>query len=421
MASQNVLNLVDTAMVGVLGDSALAAVGLGGIANFLLTALVLGLSAGVQATAARRVGQRREREAAAPLNGGLAIAVGFGAPWSLVLFFLVPLFFPLLIADSAVQEQGIGYLQARVVALSAMGMNFCFRGFWNGTDRPGLYMRTLLVMHATNIALNWVLIYGNLGAPALGATGAGIATTIATWLGTVYYFALGFRHARHNGFLKSFPSAEVLRGIVRLSLPNSFQQLFFAAGMLAFHVLTGMVGTAELAASNVVVNLLLVGLLPGMGFGLAAISFVGHALGRKDPDDARRWGYDVAKVAFVVVGAIMLPVALLPELVLSIFIHEPDTLAIAVWPLRLVAFFLPFDAAGMVLMHALLGAGDTRRVAIISAGLQWILFLPLVALVGPVLGLGLLAIYGANVLYRGLQTLVFFQLWRRGSWTSIEV
>ncbi len=422
MVSQNVLNLVDTAMVGSLGNSALAAVGLGGIANFVLTAVVLGLSAGVQATAARRVGQRRENEAASPLNGGLAIALGFGGPWSIALFFLVPVLFPLLIHDPDVQSQGIPYLQARVVALTAMGMNFCFRGFWNATDRPGLYMRTLIVMHVTNIALNWVLIYGNLGAPRLGATGAGMATAAATWLGTLYYFFLGLRHARHNGFLRRFPSREVLVGMLRLSLPNSIQQLFFASGMLVFHVLTGMVGTAELAASNVVVNLLLVGLLPGMGFGLAAMSFVGHALGRGDADDARRWGYDVAKLAMVFVGLIMLPALVAPDLVLYVFLHEePATLALAEWPLRLVALLLPLDAGGTVLMHGLLGAGDNRRVMIISASLQWLLLLPLVALVGPILGWGLLAIYAANTLYRLLQAFLFLQMWRRGRWASIEV
>ena len=85
MASQNVLNLVDTAMVGVLGASALAAVGLGSFANFMASAFITGLSAGVQAMASRRLGEGRESESAVPLNGGLLLAGGLALPLSAVL------------------------------------------------------------------------------------------------------------------------------------------------------------------------------------------------------------------------------------------------------------------------------------------------------------------------------------------------
>ncbi len=82
MVSQNVLNLVDAGMVGSFGDDALAAVGVGGFLNFLLTAFILGLSAGVQAMASRRVGEGRESESAVPLNGGLVIALTVAIPLS---------------------------------------------------------------------------------------------------------------------------------------------------------------------------------------------------------------------------------------------------------------------------------------------------------------------------------------------------
>ncbi|MDH4282081.1 MAG: MATE family efflux transporter, partial [Myxococcales bacterium] len=124
MLSQNVLNLVDTAMVGTLGDAALAGVGLGGFANFLLSAFILGLSAGVQAMAARRVGEGRRDETAIPLNGGLLLAVVIAIPWSVLLIALAPKYFPLLAADPSVVEQGVPYLRARLFAMFAMGMNF---------------------------------------------------------------------------------------------------------------------------------------------------------------------------------------------------------------------------------------------------------------------------------------------------------
>ena len=96
MVSQNVLNLVDTAMVGTLGDAALAAVGLGGFATFAFMAPILGLSTGVQVMAARRKGEGRFNETALPLNAGLLLVL-VGAPvLTLILYQLIPAIYPMI-------------------------------------------------------------------------------------------------------------------------------------------------------------------------------------------------------------------------------------------------------------------------------------------------------------------------------------
>lgn len=428
MTSQNILNLVDTAMVGGLGDAALAAVGTGNFANFLAMAFITGLSAGVQTIASRRMGEGRASETGEALNGALLIAVLFGVPMSAALWFVVPYVFPLLNPDPEVVEAGVPYLQWRLMGMVAIGMNFSFRGYWSGVNLARLYLRTLVLMHGTNIALNWVLIYGNLGAPALGTTGAGIATTIATYVGTSFYFVLAMRHAGPGGFLRRMPDGAVLRSIGRLSLPNGLQQLFFALGfnVLFWIIAHGKVAdqalaTAEVAAANVVINVTLVAVLPGLGMGIAAATLVGQALGRGDPADAKAWGWDVVKIGAGVVALLGLPMLLVPDLILRGFLHEPVTLDIARGPLRLVGATIAIDAVGMVLMNALIGAGASRTSMVVTICMQWLLFLPVAYVLGPVLGLGLMAIWIAQVSYRGLSALVFAHLWRRGSWASIKV
>ena len=177
--SQNVLNLVDAGMVGRLGDSALAAAGIGSFATYMSIAFILGLSTGVQALAARRLGEGRIDETAVPLNGGLILAVLLGIPLTILMISIAPQFVALLSPDPEVVGQAAPYLQVRVVAVVAVGMNFSFRGYWSAVHMTGLYLRTILVMHALNIFLNWVLIFGHLGAPALGVYGAGLATSIS--------------------------------------------------------------------------------------------------------------------------------------------------------------------------------------------------------------------------------------------------
>ena len=109
MVSQNVLNIVDTAMVSSLGDSALAAVGLAGFAGFMCTAFIMGAATGVQATAARWLGAGRTHEVAIPLNGGLLLALLFGLPVSVILYMLAPLLFSLLSQDADVAALGGTY------------------------------------------------------------------------------------------------------------------------------------------------------------------------------------------------------------------------------------------------------------------------------------------------------------------------
>ncbi len=421
MASQNVLNLVDTAMVGLLGAPELAAVGMGSFANFMATAFIMGLSAGVQALAARRLGEGREGETAVPLNGGLLLAVLLAVPWSLLLIIFADRLFPLLVQDPQVVDLGIPYLRARLVAMVALGMNFSFRGYWNGVNLSKVYMRTLIVMHLSNIFLNWVLIFGKLGLPAYGSTGAGMGSAIATFLGLAMYIGQGVVLARGSGFLRSFPDRRTLVSMLRLSVPTGIQQTFFASGMTALFWIIGRIGTAELAASNVLVQLLLVAILPGIGFGMASASLVGQALGRANVADAARWAWDVGKLAMVLVGLLALVGLLFPSFMLGFFLHEPETLKLARVPLQIVAATMSWDTLGLVLMNSLLGAGDNRRVMAISVSLQWGLFLPVAYLVGPVLGLGLIGVWAAQVAYRALQTAAFVMMWHRGSWADIEL
>ena len=421
MVSQNVLNLVDTAMVGGLGDEALAAVGLGSFANFMSMAFITGMSAGVQAMSARRKGEGRESETAVPLNGGLLVAVLLAVPLSLLLIQAAPILFPLLIGDEAVQRLGVPYLQVRLAGMAFVGSNFAFRGYWNAVDLSRLYLRTILVMHATNILFNALLIYGLLGFPELGSTGAGVASTIATGVGTLTYFILGFRHARPNGFLRGLPDLATLKTMLKLAVPAGVQQLFFAAGFTALFWIVGKIGTPEVAAANVLINVTMVAILPGIGLGIAAGSLVGQALGRGDPVDAKRWGWEVVGVGALLMGLLGLPMVLLPDLVLAPFLHDANTLELARLPLQISGLTLVVDAMGLVLLNALMGAGAVRSTLAVSLGMQWGVGLPMAFLLGPTLGFGLVGAWASQVFYRVVQAGIFGVLWQRGSWASIKL
>ncbi len=421
MVSQNIMNLIDTAMVGSLGDDALAAVGLAGFTAFTCAALLIGISTGVQATSARWLGAGRTKEIAVPLNGGLLLVLLLGVPMAVSLFFFAPHFFPLLSQDANVATQGTVYLQARLVGLIAMGTNFVFRGYWNAVNLSAVYMRTVIIMNVINIFLNWVLIFGNLGAPELGILGAGIGTTAALSIGSITYFMTAYRRSRAAGFLVGWPDWAMLWTLIRLSAPAGIQHVFFALGMTFFFWILGSIGTAELAAGHVLSNLLLLWMLLSNGFGLAAASLVGQALGAGDAEDAHAWAWQVVRIAMVCVGLLALPAVLVPDLFLGLFLRDPATLGLARLPLQITAITMALEVIGMVLMNAHYGAGHSRRVMVISLAMQWCFFLPIAFLMGLVFGLGLLAIWSVNIAYRLIQSGVYVWSWQSGSWAKVRI
>jgi len=421
MLTQNIMNLVDTAMVGTQGSSALAAVGTGGFAGFMTVAIMMGLSAGVQAVASRRFGAGKKEEAGEPLNAALIVAFCVGIPVSIFLYFIAPEVVPSLNSNPDIQKICVPYVQYRVLGMAAVGANFASRGFWNGVNRPGLYLRSLIFMNLANICLNYAFIFGHFGFPEMGAVGSGVGSMLATWLGFFYYLYLGLRFARPYGFLKARPSRSSITNVVRLALPTGFQMMLFAAGHTVMFWILGKVGTHDAAAGMVLINVMLLAILPGIGMGLASASLVGQALGRKDAEDARRWAWDVVRVAAVVMVSIGLIMALFPSQILGVFIHDEGPLLLAKWPLRIFGIFIGFDAVGLVLQHSFRGAGATFQAMVVGVTLQWGFFLPVAYIVGPVMGHGILAIWIAMTVYRAVQASIYAVLWNRGEWAKVRV
>jgi len=421
MMSQNILNLVDAAMVGQLGAPALAAVGLGGFLNYMCVAFLLGLSAGVQAMVSRRMGEGKTEQAAYPLNAALLLILAAALPMTVILYFLSPHLIEWFNPDPLVMEQGTPYLQARFLGLISLAVHFSFRGYWSAIHMTKIYLKALLFAHASNIGISYVLIFGKLGMPALGTYGAGLGTSISITLAVFYYFYCAMKHTRGYGFLTHLPTRATVKQMIKTSVPSSIQQFFFAAGFTVLFWIVGEVGTRELAGANVIINLMLVGILPAMGFGLGGATLVGQALGKKDIDAAQQWGWDTVKLACITAGFLMLPVLIFPDLILSVFLTDQSVIEITRLPLQLAALSLGVECIGIVLFNTINGAGDTTSTMKISFALQWIFFLPLAWFVGPYLGMGLTAIWIGHIVYRLILTWAMVSMWQGRKWSTVEV
>lgn len=417
MLSQSMLNLIDAALVGHLGQVALAGVGVGGYAMFMMTALVFGLSSSVQSQTSQYLGARSQHQAQ-PLQAGAAIGLAVALPLSLIAWWQAPALLNLITQAPEVQHVAVDYFRWRVIALTAIALTLCFRGYWNGRQQTHLYLRIIMVTQLFNVAASSVLIYGVLGLPEMGASGAGMGTTLSMFLGLFIWLWATATQRHQSGFLVSWPSIDIVRTTLALALPHSLQQVCFAAGYVVLFWLLSRLGTASVAVGHVLVNLSLLLILPGVGVGVAAMSLVGEALGRDDQHAAHRWGLDALRVAGILLSALALPMLLLPTQVLGIFFSSHELVALGTLPLQITGVMIVLDAAALVLAQALMGAGAQRTVMLLTLSMQWLLFLPLAWWVGVGLQQGLLGVWLIQLFYRLANSAGFLWVWQRKRWLA---
>ncbi len=422
MGSSALLSLVDTAMVGWLGNAELAAVGLGSFASWIYLGFFQGLTIAVQALVSRRVGQGRIEESGASLNAALLLLVVVAPTSAAILWMATPTLFALLNNDPAVLAAGVPYLRWVIAQSLFMGAIYAFNGFWNGIGRSRMYIAPLIVMHVTNAVLAYALIFGRFGLPAMGTEGAGLATALASVVGCALYFVLAHRHARPLGFMRARPTRDEFGAVLRLAVPGGLQQLFDTLALTLMYRIVGSIGTIELAAYAVLINLVgLVG-LPAFALGSAGAALVGQALGRGNVDDASRWAWDVLRVGAIGLAMIGVPFWLVPDLLLSIWLHEPAAVDVARTPMRILGAMIVINGAGYMLAAMLNGAGDVRRVTWVNLITQWFWLLPGAYLFGPVLGGGLLGVWCMHQFgFRALQSVIYVLIWRTRRWAHIQL
>jgi multidrug resistance protein, MATE family len=421
MLSQSLINLVDAAMVGRLGDVALAAVGLGGYASFVMVSMVMGLSSGVQALVARHHGAGQHKRLHEPLMAGLLSAVILALPLSVFFIFMAPYLINHLTDNPEVAAIATPYFQWRAAATIAVAMNFVFRGYWSGIGETRRYLQTLLFMHSINIIVSYLLVFGIGHWPGIGAVGSGIGTALALVFGTALYSWTTFTNKRERLGQITLPTRTTLIQLGRLAWPNCAQQTLFALGISVLFWIIGRIGTGEQAIAHILISLQLMLILPAVGMGIAATSLVSHALGAGNQQDAYRWGWEVVRVAMFTLTILGIPLWLLPVPVLNLFTHEQNLIELGTAPLRLTGLIIIFEVTAMVLTQALLGAGASRKVLRINLAMQWGMLLPLAYLTGPVLGFGLFGIWLLQGIQRIGLSVIYSMIWRQRQWSRLAL
>ncbi|MCB2211188.1 MATE family efflux transporter [bacterium] len=424
MISQTLVGVVDTAMVGRIGASALAATGLGGVVSWMVMGGIGALHIGVQAIVSRRYGEKNLLYAGRALDNALLIALVLGTIMTVVAQFALRTVFPLFTNDAAVVEMGREYVFYRLFALLPYLIIMAHRGFFDGIGRTEFSMRAMLTVNGFNVLFNYLFIFGNFGFPEMGAAGAGLASTIGTLIGMAAFISTGTLFKRRDEFKyyqRSNINREVMGRILRLSLPSGARILLAMLGFTLFSTIVARIGTAEMAATNIIINIMSISFLPGVGFGTAAATLMGQKLGEKNPDAAQTYGWTAAQLGMMVMGVVGLMFIAIPEQLLSLFTTDADVIRLGHIPLRLMGVIQTIDAMGIVFSGAFEGVGLNRYVMLTEISVNWFVFLPLAWIMAYPLGFGLVGAWVAMLVYIGMIALLYTRKFISGDWKDVEV
>ena len=374
------MNFVDTVMAGRLGALDLGAIAVGSsiwAAGFLF---VLGVLLAVSATVSQLDGAGRRRQAGEFTRQALWLSLVLAA----LLFFVVRAsgwLMDVIGVDDDVAELSHGYLKAISWGTPALCALLVLRFFSEGTGytRPTMYIGLLGI--AANIPLNYVLMFGKLGMPALGAVGCGWATAIVFWMQLLALACWVWWRPRYRPYALferlSWPSLREISALIKLGLPIGIM-IFLEGGLfVGSALLIGTLGPMPVAAHQVSMNYAGLMYMVPVGLSGAITVRVGNAIGRGDPEGARRAGLVGMGIAMSF-GLLSATVMLLfPEWIVAMYTRDPEVVGLAVSLLFLAAIFQLADALQGSAAGALRGFKDTRLPMIYCIIAYWVVGLPL--------------------------------------------
>lgn len=414
---------IDLIMVGRIGVAEIAAVGIGGNLVFFTFTVMIGITAGTIALVARAIGAKNKHEADHFLFQSLVAGALLSIPLVLVGIF----FAPYLVAPFSPTAQ-IQTMAADYVAIIFLSVPFLFVIFIsNAALRAAGDTRTPLIIGAlenvVNFGINYTLIFGNFGFPALGVRGAAIGTSISYFVGAMVFLGLFVDHRVKIGIDREKPFANwtTIRRILRIGVPAATEQLAFQIGILIWIVMVVTFGEAAVAAHQIGLRVQSFAFMPGLGLSIASSALVGQNLGAKLPDRADRSARESTKMSIAIMGAIALFNFIFAPWIALAFAEPGEAVDLAVLFIRLHATSIPAVGLFFTLSGSLRGAGDTKWPLYASLVGTYAVRLPLSAFLGYTLGLGILGIWVALPVEYYLRSLIVVQRFNGGAWKAAVV
>lgn len=360
--------MVDMIMLGNFGDNATSAAGIAsvGITNQLTLiglSLVQALSIGATAMIARYIGGHREDRVESVVKHIILLTQIFLAiPIVILSISFAPGIMKFLGAQGDTIAIGTIYFRVIMLGFLFQAFNFAIFASLRGVGDTKTPMKINILVNLLNVIGNLVLIYGLLGFPAMGVTGAGISTALSQVIATVLSLRYIFKKDStiHINLKEKFKiQKDIIYNLIKIGLPASLEQIALRLGVLLFIKIVASLGTVAYATHQIAINILSLSFTPGQAFGIAASTLTGKSLGGNDSLLAEKYIKTCSKIGSLVSAFIAAIFFFFGKAIASLYSNDPQVIEQAGQILKLIAFIQPFQSSSLIVAGGLRGAGDT--------------------------------------------------------------
>lgn len=361
---QAVVQIVDNVMVGRLGATPLAAASFAGIIIMNLFVFGMGIALSLTPLAGHAYASGKHRRVAALFQNSISLNTIIGILLTLIFFAIIPLLYKLG-QPTEVVDMAIPFYKLLALSTLPFFLFLAFKQFMEGIGNTQVAMIITIAANVINIILNYIFIYGKLGAPALGIVGAGVATLISRILMPIMFFGYIVAKNPYKRFLAFFKTQHFTikkhRQLLEVGLPISGQMVIEIFALSVTTIMMGWLSTEALAANQVVLSMVHFTFMVATGISGASTILVSHQYGQKNFKEMRRYAFAGIHMAAAFMIFAALAFVFFGSSIASIFTTDPTVIALAAQMFLVVALFEISDGVQVTALGALRGITDVKR------------------------------------------------------------
>lgn len=422
--------MVDMMMLGRIKSTAVAAASISavGITNqplFIGLSLVQALNIGGTAMIARYIGSKKLNKVENTVKHVILLTqVVFVLPLSIIGIVFTTEIMSLMGAQADTISVGANYFRVIMVGFIFQSFNFSISAVLRGAGDTKTPMQVNLRANFINVFGNAVLIYGLLGFPALGVTGAGISTAVSNLIATILLckrLLSGKCILKLNIKSRFKFDKDIIYNLIKIGIPASLEQMTMRVGIMIFIKVVASLGTTTFAAHQICLSILGLSFTPGQAFGISAASLIGRSLGEGKPDKADEYGKEARRIGSIISSVMAVILFVFGPQLVGLYTSNPEIIRKSSNALKIIAIVQPFQSSQLILAGALRGAGDTVWPLVSTfigvIGIRVMLAYILVS----ELGLGLSGAWIAVFVDQFIRWLLIYSRYRTGKWKYVKL
>ena len=423
LVMEQMIGLTDTAFLGRVGEVELGASAIAIVYYMVLFMIGFGFSLGAQIIIGRRNGEGNFRETGKIFWNGLYFVLGLAGALIVLSELFSPTLMKLMVSSTAIYEAALSYVRWRLPGMAFAFITAMFRAFYVGTTQTKTLTLNSVVMVASNIIFNWILIFGKFGLPALGITGAAIGSSLAELVSLIFFVVYTVRKCdkKKYGLDKAagFDAAE-LKGMMPVCSWTMIQNTISISTWFIFFLYIEHLGERALAISNItrsVSGLIWVVL---QAFSATCSTLVSNIIGEGHPEKVMSLVKRILKLSYGLVSIMIIVFCLFPEAIARIYTDIPDLIAASVPAVVVMCSSYFLNVGGQVFFQAVSGTGSTKTAFKLEIVALVVYMVYCTVIIG-ILKTDVAVCWTAEHVYAGMLLLCSWLYMRSGRWKGRKI